>query len=282
MPKTLFNLTHELARLLGVVAEGVATGGSTTTIADTVERTEADDFWNGGSAWILYDAAGAGAAPEGEYSFVSDFANSGGVVTLRSTLTAAVASGDRYAIAGLRYPLHLLIQKINEVLRTIPIQKDDITTITIAALQTEYSLPADVWALKEVWIQTNVDDTNDTQPQKLYDYHVQKSATGTANKLVLDRQFAAGDILKLVYLTDHATLRVATDKLDDSIHINRVLYDAAVRCLLWYKSKVGDSDTSVNDLLNLYQSMAQEMNNRFRVEYPRRSGRTIHPTFDRP
>jgi hypothetical protein len=282
MPKTLFDLTYELARLLGVVSEGVATGGSTTTIVDTVERTEASDFWNGGTAWITYDAAGAGAAPQGEYSFISDFDATTDTLTLRSTLTATVASSDRYAVAGLRYPLQLLTQKVNEVLRTIPIVKDDITTITIAALQTEYSLPADLWELKEVWIQTNVDDTNDTQPVKLYDYHIQKSATGTANKLVLNRQFTAGDILKLVYLTDHQTLRAATDKLDDSIHINRVLYDAAVRCLLWYKSKVGDSDTSVNDLLNLYQAMAQEMNNRFPVTYPKKSARTIHPLFGRP
>jgi len=182
----------------------------------------------------------------------------------------------------LRYPLHLLIQKTNEVLRTIPIQKDDITTVTIAASQTEYSLPADVWELKQVWLQRNTDDSNDNDFSRIYDYHIKKAATGTANVLMLDRQFDTDVILKLVYLTDHQVLRVATDKLDDTIHINRVLYDAAVRCLLWYKSKVGDSDTSVNDLLNLYQGMAQDMNNRFAVEYPKKSARTIHLNFNRP
>jgi hypothetical protein len=281
MAKTLFDLTYELARLLGVTAEGVATGGSTTTIADTVERLEANDFWNGGTAWITYDAGGLGAAPQGEYSFISDFATTGGIITLRSTLLTAVASGDRYAVSGLRYPLQLLIQKVNEVLRTIPLAKDDLSTITIEANRTEYSLPTDVWELRQVAVQNN-DTANDTQPERLYDWHVQKSATGTANVLVLGRQFAVDTILRLSYLTDHQTLRVNSDKLDDSIHINRVLYDAAVRCLLWYKSKVGDSDTSVNDLLNLYQGMAQEMNNRFPVSYPKKSARTIHPIFGRP
>lgn len=279
---TLFDLTHQLARLLGVVTEGAATGGSTTTIVDTVERTEADDFWNLGTAWILYDAGGAGAAPQGEYSVISDFTASSDTITLRSTLSAAVAAGDRYAVAGIRYPLQLLSQKINEVLTTIPIQKDDITTITIADGQTEYSLPADVWDLKEVWAQTNTDDSNDTRPEKLYDWDMQKSATGTANKLVLGRQFSTDTILKLVYLTDHQVLRSASDKLDTTIHVNRVLYDAAVRCLLWYKTKVGDSDTSVNDLLNLYQGMAADMNNRFAVSYPRKSAKTIHMSFSRP
>lgn len=279
---TLFDLTHQLARLLGVVTEGAATGGSTTTIVDTVERTEADDFWNLGTAWILYDAGGAGAAPQGEYSVISDFTASSDTITLRSTLSAAVAAGDRYAVAGIRYPLQLLSQKINEVLTTIPIQKDDITTITIADGQTEYSLPSDVWDLKEVWAQTNTDDSNDTRPEKLYDWDMQKSATGTANKLVLGRQFSTDTILKLVYLTDHQVLRSASDKLDTTIHVNRVLYDAAVRCLLWYKTKVGDSDTSVNDLLNLYQGMAADMNNRFAVSYPRKSAKTIHMSFSRP
>ena len=117
MTITLFDLTKDLARLLGTLYEGVATGGSTTTIADTVERLEDDDYWNGGTAWITYDAAGAGAAPQGEYSSISDFAQTGGIVTLRSTLTGAVASGDRYAVATSRYPLHILIQKINQVQR---------------------------------------------------------------------------------------------------------------------------------------------------------------------
>lgn len=282
MSKTLFNLTHELARLLGVVSEGVATGGSTTTIADSVERTEADDFFNGGTAWILYDAGGLSAAPEGEYSFISDYASSGGVITLRSTLTAAVASGDRYAVAGLRYPLQILIQKINEVITTLPIEKADTTTIDFAADQTEYSLPSDVWELREVWVARNPDDTNDRQFTRIYDYEIQKSATGTANVLHFERQFSADDIIKVVYLAYHSTLRAATDKLDDSIHINRVLYDAAVRCLLWYKSKVGDSDTSVNDLLNMYQAMAETINNRFAMNYPKKSAKTIHPIFDRP
>jgi hypothetical protein len=282
MSKTLFDLTFELAQLLGVVSEGVATGGSATTITDTVERTEANDFWNSGTAWITYDAGGAGAAPQGEYSFVSDFALTGGIVTLRSTLTAAVDVGDRYAIAGQRYPLHLLIGKINEVLRTIPLQKDDITTITIAADQTEYSLPTDVWELKEVWIQTDYSDTNATLPTRLYDWDVKKSATGTANVLMLKRQFDTSTPLLLKYLTNHQTLRVPADKLDDTIHSNLVTYNAAVRCLLWYKSKVGDSDTSVNDLLNMYQPMAQDMNARFGMTYPKKSAKSLHFTFDRP
>jgi hypothetical protein len=125
MAKTLFDLTLELARILGTVREGVATGGSTTTIVDTVARTEDDDAFNGGTAWITYDAGGAGAAPQGEYQIVSDFTASSDTITT-AAFSAAIASGDRYAVAGLRYPLDLLIQKINESFGVI--EKTDTST----------------------------------------------------------------------------------------------------------------------------------------------------------
>jgi hypothetical protein len=277
----LFDLTYQLAVSLGVVNEGTATGGSTTTLIDTVELTQADDFWNLGTVWVTYDAAGAGAAPQGEYSVISDFTASSDTVALRSTLTAAIAAGDRYAIGRPRYPLSLLTSRINEVLRQIPIQKDDITTVTIAAEQTEYSLPADVWDLKEVWVQSN-DDTNDNRWEKLYDWRVKKSATGTANILELGRQWDTDYELKLAYLTDHQVLRASTDKLDTTIHVNRVVYNAVVGCLLWRKAKIGQLDENENQLLNYFQSLATEMNNRFAVSYPKKSAKTIHLTFDRP
>jgi hypothetical protein len=280
MAKTLFDLTYQLARLLNTLTEGVATNGSQTTIIDTVERTEADDFWNGGTAWITYDAGGAGAAPQGEYSFVSDFVQSTGTVTLRSTLTAAVAANDRYAIAPLRYPLHLLIQKINEAISVI--EKTDLSTVVIAAEQTEYSLPTDLLELKEVWLGANGDDSDDNRWYQVYDWEVQKSDTGTADKLVFMRQHATDTAVKLVYLMDHAALRVATDKLDQSINIKKVIYNAAVGCLLWRKAKVGDSDLSVNDLLNIYQPMAERANTEHPIDLPRKQAKTIHPIFNRP
>ena len=279
MSKTLFDCTLELARVLGVLTEGVATGGSTSTLIDTVERTEADDYWNGGTAWITYDAGGLGAAPQGEYSVITDHVQSTSTLTLRG-VTTAVASSDRYAVAGVKYPLQILIQKVNEALPVI--EKVDITTITIAANQKEYSLPSDVWTLKQVWLQTNTGDSDVNDWEQLFDWTVKKSATGTANVLVLERQFDSGVVLRLHYLTDHQVLRAATDKLDDSIHINLVVYNAAVGALLWRKAKVGESDLTVNDLLNYYQAKAAMVSNEYAMSLPRKSARTIHPVFERP
>lgn len=268
MSKTLFDLTYGLASKLGIVSEGTATGGSTTTLIDTVELTQDDDFWNGGTVWITYDAGGSGAAPQGEYSVVTDFATSTDTATLRSTLTAAIASGDRYAIARTRYPLSLLIAKINEAIRNIgPIEVTDISTITTAANQTEYTLPANLLDLREVWLQTNLDDTNDYRWQRIYDFRVEKESTGSANTLIL-KQYPADYLIKLVYTGYHSALVLSTDKLDDSIHIDRVISNAAVGCLLWRKQKVGESDSTVNELLNYFQNEAQVMNAMHRIRKP--------------
>ena len=280
MAKTLFDCTYQLARHLGILSEGVATNGSTTTIVDTVERVEADDLWNGGTAWITYDAGGAGAAPQGEYSYISDFVQSTGTITLRSTLTAAVAANDRYGVARPRYPLQILIQKINEAVGGV-IEKTDTSTVVIAADQTEYSLPANVLDLKQVWIAAD-DDTNANGWQKLYDYDVEKSVTGTADKLIFSHQYLADTAIKLVYLTYHDTLRLSTDKLDDSIHIMKVIANAAVGCLIWRKAKVGESDTSINDMLNFYQNLAAQYNAEFASTLPKKSAKTISFNFDRP
>jgi len=276
MSVTLFDLTFELARALGVTSESVATGGSTTTIADSVERVEDTDYWNNGTAWILYDAGGAGAAPENEYSAIGDYTVTGGVLTLRSTLTAAVGVGDRYAVATARYPLHILKQKINETFGVIP--KTDTTTIVISSDQLEYTMPSDVLDLKEVYVQAN-DETDNNDWQRVYDWDVQKSATGTADKLILMRQFTAGYAIKLVYLAYHSDLFAAGDKLDDSYHKKKIIANAAVACLLWRKAKVGDSDMTVNELLNYYQAMAAQMNQEFAQNLPRKAAKTIHPVF---
>jgi hypothetical protein len=281
MSKTLFDLTYATAVKLGAISEGVATNGTTTTLVDTVELTQDDDFWNGGTAWITYDAGGLGAAPQGEYSVVTDFASSTDTATLRTTLSAAIASGDRYAIARTRYPLSMLISKINEAIRGIgPIEVTDISTITTADEKTEYTLPENLLDLREVWIQTNLDDTNDYRWRKLSDWRVEKETTGSANTLIIP-QFEAGYLLKLVYYGYHAALVSATSKLDDSIHMDRVVSHAVVGLLLWRKAKIGEGDSTVNEMLNYFQNEASQMDAMHPVRKPPKH-KTVDLTFDRP
>lgn len=255
---TLFHLTYALAKELNIVREGIATGGSTAAIADTTNRTEADDYWNGGTAWIVKDAGGAGAAPEGQFAKVTDFTNtSGSLAFAASSFTAAVAAGDKYAVGKKRYPIDIMIQKINDALaENIKIPQVD-TSLTTAADQTEYTLPKVAQRkLLQVFVQTVDDDSDDNAWQKVTNWEVATSDTGTADTLIFRQQYDAGYKIKLVYLAPHPELHVYSDKLNEKIKMQSVVYNATARCLRWYNSKLGGGDQALLDDIAKYESLA--------------------------
>jgi hypothetical protein len=256
---TLFQLTYETARALKQTYDGIATGGGVTSIVDTTYRTEGDDVWNKGSVWILYDAGGAGAAPQGEWAVCSDFSSSSDTLTI-STVSAAVAAGDRYAVAKKRYPLSDLIGAVNEALSDLgPIEITDTTTVDLIAATKEYSLP-DVpnCELKEVWIQGQTGLTGDNAYFPVYDWYVLKSATGTANKVVFKDSYPIDRSVRLVYTGLHSTLSTYNSEIDDSINHRLIYNQAAINLLERRILKIGDDDGTMTNLLNDLKMRLQE------------------------
>ena len=90
---------------------GTATGGSTSTIVDTtrLKSTQyADDEHIGKWARITYDAGGAGAAPEGEISPITDYVASTGTLTVNPVFTASPVSTDVYQVWSNPHPQDVL------------------------------------------------------------------------------------------------------------------------------------------------------------------------------
>ena len=248
MTKNLFDLTYEVATELGIVVESMATGGSATTLIDTVILTESDDHWNKGTVWILKDAAGASALPEGQYAVISDFDNGTNKATI-GTITA-VASGDTYAITDRRYTLGDLITAVNRAIRDagyIPVT--DTTTIDTATAQTEYDLPiAANHDLRTVEIETNISDSDDNQWTPI-GFDIQHTAVGTADLIVFRQQPPYPRDVKLVYMSPHVKLVDYDDKLSESIPYERVIYRAVVNAMRHYLMKTEeDSDWFVGAL----------------------------------
>lgn len=244
MGYTLYDLVLRTARELETVVEGTATGGSTTTVIDTVyllNRFE-DDHFNAGQVFILYDAGGAAAAPEGEWGRVTDFVKSTGVVTM-AAVSAAVAAGDRYAVMDDRFILDEIIQGINRVLGETPIEVTDTTTLDTAGDQLEYTLPTAMLDQNiEVWIQRETGDANANRWMKTTDWYIQETATGTGKTLVFWRQPDYIYGLKLVYRIPHPAIYARTDKLREPIDVNRIAVQAAYRCLLHKYAERGVAD----------------------------------------
>jgi len=243
MTYTLGQITHMVARELQILSDGIATGGTTSQIADTNLRTEANDYWNKGCAWIWYDAGGAGAAPEYEFSVISDFATTGGIISLRNSLTAAVAAGDKYSvckkIADTTW-LDMIIQKVNQALIELgPIPQADTTTLTIAANQTEYSLPITAnMDIRRVSLQQTI-DADDNAWQEIFNWYKIPATPGNSATLVLPWQEYAGYDLMLEYLDYHPEMQVATDVMSDHVPVERVVYPAALECARWRKEMTG-------------------------------------------
>jgi hypothetical protein len=274
MTQTLATLTYRVARELGIVKEGTATGGSTSTLLDSSGRTEADDYWNNGTAWLLYDAGGAAAAPQGEFASITDFASTGGVIS--TVWTVAPAAGDRYAIAKKRYRKADLIQAVNRALQdlgTIPVV--DSTTITTADNQTEYTLPvAANTDLRQVWLQTNDDDSNDNRWHLIHGWKIQHAVAGTGHTIILPTQYSSGYAIKLVYMAPHPDLNAYSDKLYETIHENMIIYSAASKALEVQLARGIVSD-EISRTLVFMQEKAMEAKRQHQPMIPRRTTRIL-------
>lgn len=273
MTFTLAHLTYRTAREIGggVLFENKATGGSATTVIDT-GRTEADDYWNGGTAWII--SAGA-AAPEWEFSEISNWDLASTTATLKETLTADVAAGDRYAFCKKRYPLHVLTQVVNNALTEMGLIPYEDTSLTTATSQTEYTLAAgiDGRELRKVFIQTIDDDADDNQWKELFNWSVKFGDTGSQDVLVFRRQPPEGYTLRLIYMKQHDELYAYSDQLNEHVNVQRVVFAAALDAIKWYrdKTRLDDFDKKIAEL-EAKKAKAEKM---YPIPYPSRPGRSL-------
>src|SRR3990167_4855959 len=113
-----FNLSELLQRMyreLGQLNLAKATGGSTTTVVDsTLSGKFSDGFMVDGALFIVRDAGGASAAPEGEFNRLSAYVDSTTTFTVDTAFTTAPASGDLYGYASQLFPLQQAIQAAND------------------------------------------------------------------------------------------------------------------------------------------------------------------------
>ena len=237
MTDTLFDLTLKVGIELGIIRQTVATGGSTTTAVDsTLLATLDDDYYEQGTCWITDTTDDL--APEKEMSIVSGFTGATGTVTLQDELTVALASGDRFAVGAPRYKLFELIQQINNSLYLDGYIPGTDETLTTVANQREYTLPqVATLDLRQVWITTNQGDDDRTIPRPVYNYIIKHSITGTPDTLVLNQDYAAGYTLILIYAAQHGALQIPADELNDSIHPDRIVFDAAANAMRAYRDR---------------------------------------------
>lgn len=251
---TQLQLTHLLQRVyrkLGGTVITTATSGSTTTAADTklvdvLGDGNADDAYNGGTLIVVRDAGGAGAAPEGEFSRISDYTASTFLFTLDSTLTAEIGAGDTFMFAVQDYPLATMIEIVNDALSYLGDLPLPDTSITTAANQTEYTLPVAVKRdeLLFVEIQGQTTDANDNQWIPIRNYRTVPAAPGSAGTLIIP-QYAEGYTVRLTYMGRHPPVSTYADPISEYIHPDLAVACVTAHALAWINVQQGATEERI-------------------------------------
>lgn len=226
----------ELAKMTGMVMEGVSTGGSTTTLVDSEVEFPMEKF-TGGTIWIL----------SGTYidSCMPVIESASKKFTWATALAGAVLTGTSYAVAQKTFSKQLLMQAINFVLGRVDIIKIDDTTVVASA--DEYTLPTGVKNVKRVYVASEASNP--------YGWIEDFSWQEVAGKLIFQsgkEPTDTGKIIRLVYLGKHGAITEtgATNAFDATINEDYVLWSAAKHLWRTRIETMGKDDPQAFDFFN--------------------------------
>ena len=223
------------------------------------------------TAWLITDVGGLSGAPEGEWSAITLFASTGGVIT--STWTVAPANKDTYGCATSKYPLDVLKSAINNEIIKEKIPRYDRTSLDIVSGQSEYTLPVGIRGDNLVNVYEETDsDSDDSKPVKL-NFEVQEAATGSQHILVIkSRNVTAGYDIMLEYLVQLSPLYLATDEIDDIVPMARILSSAAANAELIRMRTYSSGSKLDIEMMNVYRQEAREAELRHPIRLPAKRG----------
>lgn len=229
---TLFDLLKKTYISLGQMEISTATGGSVSTIIDTkLGDKYGDGDIVGSTIFIIRDAGGNNAAPQGEVSRISDYVQSTNTITISPSLTAAVASGDTYGIAKPIVEIDTMIELANMALQglgTIQLVDTSLTTIDDT---TEYSLPVGFkYKIDLIQMATN-NDAGDYQFNDLSGWYQVNSGPGSTGMLIFNNELPSGNVLKLFYEAEHPRVQNMSDSIAETLHseyATRLVVDKAL------------------------------------------------------
>jgi hypothetical protein len=240
MPFTLFDLLLESYKRLGQLRVGVVDSGSTTTVVDAMQSSDYNegveiDAYLGGGLFNIYNAAGASAAPQGEFAPITAFDPDTGTFT-HDAFSSANTVGDKYGYTTTLFPFLDSIEHANSALLLVgDVETVDSTTLTAVPGTTEYSV-AVPWK-RQIY---RVSYESDDQWNDISDWEYIPASAGTAGKLIL-RDLPGAGTLRVMYMGPHGRLSVHDDEIDESIDPELMIQATIVEMLEAYVSMLGDS-----------------------------------------
>jgi hypothetical protein len=275
MAFTLTLALQGMYRALGQSNTALATDGSTTTVQDSaLAGIGKDNDRKNGAIFIVRDAGGANAAPEGEFAGVSGSTAATLLYTLNSTLTAAVASGDRYMYVSGYYPLQEMIGQLNAALRSLgDVPLVDTTTLDTETAKREYTASV-IWKRRppyriDIQGKTGDSDDNDWIENNAWEYV--PAAAGSTGLIIFRDQPIAGRDIRVWYQDSHPEISAYSDKINEILTPDLVIKAAVVEALTWQNDRLSGSDRSIIQRLNDAQNRLAAARAMYPVWKPKRN-----------
>lgn len=237
--------------------DGVATGGSTTTIVDTALSTfhTADEFkdW-----WAFISSTTDAGAPKNQYRKVTTYVDSTGTISWTTAMTAAVGAGDEYAVYNVsNIPFYTLLKLINDALNDLEPPLVD-SSLTTSGSAFSYTLPAAVKGMQPFKVEL-IDSSNNVYPNM--DYEIIPSAGETADTLRFLRKPASGYTIHYYYKVKQ-TLDSYDDAVSKYVHDDLAVAACVEEALHWRARKTGFSEATIvrdwRDAQGEYEQMKRE------------------------
>lgn len=209
------------------IVDGVATGGSATTIVDSSldGKYQSQKFKN----YVAFVSRTTdGAAPQGKYGIISNYVSTG-TATIPSLGAAGVEAGDEYSFCKQDVPLLTLVKLCNDGLRNLNRIPLIDTSLTVAASQIRYTLPLAIKGRKPDKILFRHPTTFVVVPAP--NYEVEPAASGTPSTLVFQKQSLVlnttnvfqswnGWTIVIYYEGIHERLTAYNSPVNETIHDN--------------------------------------------------------------
>lgn len=221
------------------IVDGVATGGSATTIVDSsLSGKYQTSKFKGWTAFISRTTDGA--SPQSKFGIVSAYVNTG-TATI-PTVTDAVAAGDEYAFAKPDVPLYTLIKLCNDGMKAlgrIPLVD---TSLTVDPDTIRYTLPSGIKGRKPTLVYFRNPTTYARfQPPN---WEIEPAASGTSATLVFKKQnitlnttnvFQSYDGYTIVihYEGLHEALTAYNSPINETIHDELAVAACVEKALQW-------------------------------------------------
>ena len=253
---TLFSATLDLAKILGSVMESTSTSGTPTTLIDTaMPRTPPpNDAYNYGTIWFKTGDL------EGKTAVVTDW-DLGTFKFTFADMTDA-APGERYAFLDRDYPRDVLRQAVNTALQTIGRVLDVYTNATFVTVanQEDYTLPTDVYNVRQVELATSA-----SAPYYYQKHYHWSEIDGVIRFKSGYAPTHAGDLIRLTYAIQPDELDDDADEISDYVHPDLLKWTAAVNALMWKQPAMGEQVAHITQKLQFATQMERIMATRHKI-----------------